>query len=72
MSLVTLNVKPLYTSIPNAEGKKAVKISHENFTKNTIATKVITTFLALILTLSNFICNSKNFVQTRGCAMGTI
>ena len=49
--LVTRNVKWLYISIPNSEGKKAVKISHENFTKKAIAAKVITTFLALILTI---------------------
>ena len=70
--LITVDVKLLYTSIPNSEGIKAVKISHENFTKKTIATKVTTTFLALILTLNNFIFNSKHFLQTKGCAMGTI
>ena len=48
--LVTLNVKSLYTSILNSEGIKAVKITHEYFTKKTIATKIIITFLALILT----------------------
>ena len=40
--------------------------------KKTIATKVITTFLALITILNNFMSNSKNFLQTKGCAMGTI
>ena len=34
--------------------------------------KVITTFLALILTLNNFIFNSRNYLQTKGCDMGTI
>ena len=70
--LVTLDVKPLYTSMQNSEGIKAVKISHENLTKKTIATKVITTFLSLILTLNNFIFNAKHFLQTKGSAMGTI
>ena len=70
--LVTLDVKSLYTSMRNSEGIKAVKISHENFTKKTTATKVITTFLALILTLNNFIFNSKHFLQTKGSAIGTI
>ena len=37
-----------------------------------MATKVITAFLALILTLNNFIFNSRNYLQTKGCAMGTI
>ena len=54
--------------ILNFKGIKAVKIFHENFTKKTIATKVITTFLALILILSNFIFNSKHFLQIKVCA----
>ena len=37
-----------------------------------MATKVITTFLALILTLNNFIFNSRNYLQTKGYGMGTI
>ena len=45
----------LYTSLPNAEGIKAVRKSLDNHPKRTVATKVITTFLALILTLNNFI-----------------
>ena len=43
--LVSLDVKFLYTSIPNTEGIKVVNDKHT--TKN-VATKVITTFLALI------------------------
>ena len=50
--LVTLDVKSLYVSIPSYGGKKAIKIFHESFTK-----KTITTFLALIVTLNNFIFN---------------
>ena len=48
--LVTLDVKSLYTSILNYEGIKAVKISNGNFTRKTITTKVISTYLALIIT----------------------
>ena len=43
--LVLLNVKSLYTSIPNSEGIEAVKISPDNFPRGTITKKVITTFL---------------------------
>ena len=57
---------------PNSEGVKAVKISHENFKKKTITTKVITTFLALNLNLNNFILNSKQFLQTKVRAMETV
>ena len=70
--LVSLDVKSLYTNIPNAEGIKSVKTSLENYSKRTASTKVITTFLAVILTLNNFIFNCKNYLQIKGCAMGTI
>ena len=67
--LFSLDVKSLYTNIPNAEG---IKSSLEKYSKQTASTKVITTFLALILTLNNFIFNFKNYLQIKGCAMGTI
>ena len=70
--LIILDEKSFYTSIPKSEGIKTVKICHENFTKKSIATKVITTFLALILILNNFIFYSKNFLQAKECTMGTI
>ena len=47
--LVTMEVRSLYTNIPNAEGISAVKIAFDNYSKKTTTTKVITTFLALIL-----------------------
>ena len=50
----------------------AVKRKHDNYTKKTVAKKVITTFLSLILTLKNFIFNSKFYSHIKGCAMGTI
>ena len=64
--LVSLDVKSIYTNIPSAEVIKAVKESLENYPKRTVATKVITTFLALILTLDNLyltlgtICKQKS------------
>ena len=70
--LVTLDVKSLYTNIPKSEGITAVKRSLERHLKRTVDTKVITTFLELILTLTNFIFNGKNYVQVKGCAMGSI
>ena len=63
--LVALDVKSLCTSIWNSEGIKAVKISHENFTKKTTATKVTTTFLALILTLSNLYSIQESFHKSK-------
>ena len=67
-----MDVKSLYTNIPNSEGIAAVKNAYDNYPKKLIATKVITTFLALILTLNNFIFNCKHYLQIKGCAIGTI
>ena len=65
-------VKALYTNIPNNEGIAAFKLKQDNYTKKTVATKVITTFLARILTLSNSMFDSKFYLQIKGCAVGTI
>ena len=70
--LVTMDVKALYTNIPNNESIAVVKQKHDNHTKKTVATKVITTFLALILTLNNFIFNPKFYLEVTRCAIGTI
>ena len=70
--LVTMDVQSLYTSIPNNERIASVKKKYDHYLKKTIPTKIITTFLALILTLKNFTFNSKFCLQIKGCAMGTI
>ena len=57
--LVSLDVKALYTSIPNPECIAAVKRAYDKYQQKTIATKVLTTFLALILTLNNFISDNR-------------
>ena len=67
-----MDVNSLYTSIPNNEGIASVKKKYDHYPNKTIPTKIITTFLALILTLNNFIFNSKFYLQIKGCAMGTI
>ena len=67
-----MDVRSLHTSISNSEGMKAVKTSLENFLRRIVATKVISTFLSLILTLNNFVFNCKNYLQTKGCATETI
>ena len=51
---VTLDVKSLYTSIPNPEGIAAVKKVHGRHQHKTVPPKVITTFLPLILTLTSY------------------
>ena len=60
--LVTLDVKSLYTNIANNEGIKAVKESYEKYKEKTISTKVIITFLSLILTLNNFVFNCTHYL----------
>ena len=70
--LVTMDVRSLYTSIPNNEGIAATKKRYDSYIHKTIPTKIITTFLALILTLNNFVFNSKFYLQIKGCTMGTI
>ena len=67
-----MDVRSLYTNIPNAEGIPAVKRAYDNYSKKATTTKGITTFLALILTLINFAFNCIHYFQIKGCAMGTI
>ena len=47
----TMDVRSLYTSIPNKEDIAATKKRYENCIHKTLPTKFITTFLALILAL---------------------
>ena len=60
--LVTMDVRSLYTSIPNNEGIAATKKRYDSYIHKTIPTKIITTFLALILTLNNFVSNLKFYL----------
>ena len=67
--LVSLEVKSLYTSIPNAESiigctkvsRQPSKVNNGNKGSHNI-----------ILTLNNFVFNSRNYLQTKGCGMRTI
>ena len=67
-----MNVRSLYASIPNNEGIATVKKRCDSYIHKTIPIKIIITFPALILTLNNFVFNSKFYLQIKGCAMGTI
>ena len=61
--LVTMDVRSLYTNIPNAEGIEAVKGFFRERARpgDTALSKVIHTFLTLILTVNNFIFNFDPF-----------
>ena len=63
-----MDVRPLYTNIPNEEGISAVKRAFYNYSKNTTTTKVITTFLALILTVNNFVFDCVHYAMGKICA----
>ena len=66
--LVTMDVRSLYTNIPNKEGIEAVETTLK---RKNIGTTIISTFLRLVLTLNNFVFNSQNYLPIKGCAMGT-
>ena len=63
--LVAMDVRSLYTSIPDNEGIVATKKRYDSYIRKTIPTKIITLFLALILILNNFVFNSKFYLQKK-------
>ena len=71
--LVTMDVRSLYTNVPNDEGIEAVKtyFRTRNRPGDGVLSKIISTFLMLILTLNNFVFNDQNYVQVNGASMGT-
>ena len=68
--LVSLDVRSLYTNIPHKERIEAVNQKLKK-SKLSISIKVILPFLKLILVLNNFVFNAINYLQKKGCAMGT-
>ena len=70
--LITLDVKSLYSKIPNHGDIEAAKEALNSVPKKPIATKIIIKFLFLILTLNNFIFNGIYYLQKLWFAMRTI
>ena len=62
--LVTMDVKSLYTNIPNSEGLSAINDTLKNSNTTTSLKTVILTFLELILTLNNFIFNNEHYLTS--------
>ena len=58
--VVTMDVKSLFTNIPNIEGINAVAKALENQTDLKIPTRVIIKFLYLTLILNNFSFNVRH------------
>ena len=71
--LVTMDVRSLYTNVPNDEGIEAVKsyLQTRNRPGDGALSRIIATFLRLILTLNNFVFNDQNYIQVNGASMGT-
>ena len=68
--LVSLDVCSLYTNIPHKEGIEAVKQKLKK-SKPSISIVVILILLNLILPLINFVFDYINYLQKKGCPMGT-
>ena len=69
--LVTMDVSALYTNIPHNEGINAVAQTLEEDKSFTGSTRVIIKFLSLVLNLNNFSFNDQNYLQIKGCSMGS-
>ena len=67
-----MDVRSLYTNIPNGEGIEAIKGFFRARSKpgDSTLSKVIQAFLTLILTLNNFVFNDNNYVQVDVRSMG--
>ena len=64
-----MDVRSLYTNIRHEEGINAVRNTMHSI--NPTRSRIVTTFLLLILTLNNFVFNGINYLRQIGCAMGT-
>ena len=63
--LVNMDIRSLYTSMPHNEGIAATKKRYYSYIHKTIPTKIIITFLALTLTLYNFVFDSRFYPQIK-------
>ena len=67
-----MDVRSLHTNIPATVEISAVKRAFDNYPKKTTTTTVITTFLALILSLNDFRFDCIPYLQIKGRKLGTI
>ena len=63
-----IDVHSLHSNIPNNKCTKAVETILK---QKSIATRIITTFPHLVLTLNNFIFNCQNYLKIKCYTMGT-
>ena len=69
---MTLDVKSLYSNIPNNEGIKTFREAYDKDPSKSVSAKLIITFISLILTLTNFIFNCSHYLRVTGFAVDTI
>ena len=69
--LITIDVKSLYTNIPNHEGIDASTKHLNNHDTTGVNIQMIRSMLELILENNYFEFNDKYYLQTHGTAMGT-
>ena len=60
-----MNLRSCCTKFPSNEGVASTKKIYESCIHETLPTKVIATFLALILTSNNFLFSSKFYLQIK-------
>ena len=70
--LVTMDVRSLYTNISHEEGLLSLKNALNTRPNKEPATEVLLTLMRHVLTLNCFTFNGNSYLQTRGCAMGTV
>ena len=71
--LVSMDVRSLYTNIPQREGITTVCHAYEEFHQGNppVYTRFLSEMLSLILQENSFQFNGKDYLQTHGTAMGT-
>ena len=69
--LFMMDVRSVYTNIPQEEGKDAFGHSLSN-THSLSFIHAVLNLLTLVLTLSNVRFNDEQYLQILGCTMGTI
>ena len=70
--LVTMGVSSLYTNISNKVGLIALKEAPDSRHIREPTSELITTLMNHILVLNNFTFNGTNYLQIKGCAIGTV
>ena len=67
-----MDVRSLYTNIFHEEGLLSLKNALSTRPNKEPATEVLLTLMRHVLTLNCFTFNGNSYLQTRGCAMGTV